>query len=98
MSDFLLELLNRVAVNLELPSAIFLCCSEEVFIVIEPKAALSRKAGLRDEGREGGRKEVRQKLDVYQLLDIVMLKVNAFLGFSSYKSQYFYLFEFLVCH
>lgn len=51
MSDlFLLGLLNRADVNLELPSAIFLGLLEGVFIVKEHKADLSRKVGPRDEG------------------------------------------------
>lgn len=87
MSDFiLLGLLNRVEVNLELPSAIFLGSSEGVFIIIEQKVALLRKVGPRDEGR--GKEERKGQINIGCLWtpDLVMLKINASLGFSSYES------------
>lgn len=49
---FPLGLLNRMIVNLELSSAMFLGYGLLVFIVIEHKAVLSRKARPTNEGRE----------------------------------------------
>lgn len=63
---FPLGLLNRVIVNLELPSAMFLGYWWGVFIIIEHKAVLSRK--VRPSMKEGKNKEGKVQINIKCLL------------------------------